>query len=113
MLPATNAPRRDVAIVIASLGAIKLALYLLFSGRYDYFRDELYYITCSNHLAAGYVDQPPFIAFAVRLERLLFGDSLLALRLFPALCGIVTIALAVLIAREMGGRKLALWLAGI
>jgi hypothetical protein len=113
MPDATDASRRDTAIVIASLGAIKFALYLAFSGRYDYFRDELYYIACSHHLAAGYVDQPPLIAFAVRLERMLLGSSLLALRFLPALCGIVTIALTVLIAREMGGRKFALWLAGI
>jgi 4-amino-4-deoxy-L-arabinose transferase-like glycosyltransferase len=113
MPPADNTSRRDTAIVIATLGAIKLALYVAFSGRYDYFRDELYYIACSKHLAAGYVDQPPLIAFAVRLERMLLGNSLHALRFFPALCGIATIALTVLIAREMGGRKLALWLAGV
>src|SRR5581483_6349860 len=113
----TSAPPRESArgawLVIAVLGVIRFALYLAFSGRYDYFRDELYYIACSNHLAAGYVDQPPLIAFAVRIERLIFGDSLLALRLFPALCGIATIAITVLIAREMGARKLGLWLAGI
>jgi len=104
---------RTAYVVIAVLGLIKFVLYLVFSGRYDFFRDELYYIACSNHLAWGYVDQPPLIAMAVRLDRALFGDSLLALRLFPALCGIATVALAVLIAREMGARKLGLWLAGI
>jgi len=108
-----RASGRTTASVIATLGLIRFIVYLAFSGRYDFFRDELYYIACSNHLAAGYVDQPPLIAFAVRMERVLFGGSLLALRLFPALCGIATIALAVLIASEMGGRKLALWLAGI
>ena len=99
--------------VIAVLGTVKFALYLAFSGRYDYFRDELYYIACSHHLSFGYVDQPPLIAVAVWLERMLFGESLHALRLFAALSGIALIALTVLIAREMGGRKLALWLAGI
>jgi len=105
--------RRNTAVVIAVLGCAKLLLHLLVNGRYDFFRDELYYIACSEHLSWGYVDQPPLIAVAVRLERMLFGDSLLALRLFPALCGMAVIALTVLIAREMGGRKLALWLAGI
>jgi len=103
---------RNTAIVIAILGMVKFLLYLAFSGLYDYFRDELYYIACSEHLSWGYVDQPPLIALAVRLERILLGDSLLALRLFPALCGIATIAITVLVAREFGGRKLAMWLAG-
>ncbi|MGZ4815213.1 MAG: ArnT family glycosyltransferase [Terriglobales bacterium] len=104
---------RNCAIVIGTLALVRFVLYLLFSGRYDYFRDELYYIACSEHLSWGYVDQPPMIALAVRLERLLFGDSLVALRFFAALAGIAVIALTVLIAREMGGRKFALWLSGI
>ena len=32
------------------------------STRYGYFRDALYYLACSEHLAFGYVDQPPLIA---------------------------------------------------
>lgn len=101
------------AFVIAVLGIVKFVSYLAFSGRYDYFRDELYYIACSHHLSFGYVDQPPLIAVAVWLERTILGNSLLALRCFAMLSGIALMALTVLIAREMGGRKLALWLAGI
>jgi uncharacterized membrane protein len=95
------------------LGAAKLVLHLLFNGRYAFFRDELYYIACSRHLAWGYVDQPPLIALSVRVSRILFGDSLLGLRLFAALSMVAVMALAVLIAREMGGRKYALWLTGL
>ena len=57
------------------------------TGAYGYFRDELYYIACSKHLAWGYVDQPPLSIFVLAINRLLFGDSLFALRLLPALCG--------------------------
>ena len=104
---------RHAVIVIAILGSLKLLLHLLFNGRYSFFRDELYYIECSKHLAWGYADQPPLIALSVRVSRMLFGDSLLGLRLFAALSMIGVLALAVLIAREMGGRKYALWLAGL
>jgi hypothetical protein len=104
---------RDAVLVIAVLGSAKLILHLLFNGRYNFFRDELYYIECSKHLAWGYADQPPLIALSVRVSRILLGDSLLALRLFAALSMIGVLALGVLIAREMGGRKYALWLTGL
>jgi len=45
------------------LGAAAVLLQMATNGRYGYFRDELYYLACSEHLDAGYVDQPPLIAF--------------------------------------------------
>src|SRR3954454_14942426 len=106
-------PLRETVVIIAVLSALKLALHLVVNGRYDYFRDELYYIACSQHLGWGYVDQPPLIALSVRLGRLLFGDSLVGLRLFATLAMIAVIALTILIVRELGGSRFAMWLAGI
>ncbi len=37
--------------------------------------DEAYYWLWSRHLAAGYYDHPPAIAFVIRLGTLLFGDT--------------------------------------
>ena len=68
-------------------------LHILFDGRYGYFRDELYYAACGQHLAWGYVDQAPLIAVVARFSRALFGDSLHALRFFPALAAGVMILL--------------------
>ena len=50
--------------------------------RYGYFRDELYFIACSKHLAWGYVDQPPLVALAAWLAAPT-GYKLLALRALP------------------------------
>ena len=47
---------------------------------YGYFRDELYYIACSKHLALGYVDEPPLSIAILALNRWILGDSLQAMR---------------------------------
>lgn len=70
--------------------------------RYGYFRDELYFIACAKHLAWGYVDQPPLVAFAAWLSAP-FHYNLIALRLLPAIAAALTVWLAARIARELGG----------
>src|ERR687893_406006 len=86
--------------VAAYFAAAKLLIHLLTAGGYGYFRDELYYIACGEHLDWGYVDHAPMVAWAARLARTIFGDSLLALRLLPAVAGAAKIFLTGLIARE-------------
>jgi|HubBroStandDraft_1064217.scaffolds.fasta_scaffold00076_44 hypothetical protein len=95
------------------LGAATLALHLWANGGYDYFRDELYFIVCGQHLAWGYVDQPPMVAVIARLERAVFGDSLLGLRLVPALAATGLVALSAEAARRLGGGLFARWLAAL
>ncbi len=77
------------------------------TGAYGYFRDELYYIACSKHLAWGYIDQPPLSIFILAINRFLFGDSLFALRLLPALCGATFIFVVGLITQELQGDRFA------
>ncbi len=95
------------------LAGIALLLHFLTSGRYGYFRDELYYIACGRHLAWGYVDQPPLIAVIARLSQTLLGNSLFAIRFFPALAGAAAVFLAGWIARELGGGRFAQGLAAL
>lgn len=90
--------------IVWTLAMVKLLFHLLTAGRYGIFRDELYYLACSEHLDFGYVDQPPLIALITWIARHLFGESLLGLRLLPALAGAVTVWLSGKLAREMGGR---------
>ena len=73
--------------VVAVLAAVKLLLHLYAGRHYGYFVDELYYLACAQHLDWGYVDQPPLIALIAKIARSLMGDSLSAIRLFPALAG--------------------------
>ncbi|HEX5228301.1 MAG TPA: glycosyltransferase family 39 protein [Bryobacteraceae bacterium] len=91
-----------------AIAAAKLAFHWYFNNQYGYFRDEFDYISCSNHLAWGYVDQPPLIPFLTRISRAVLGESLRAIRFLPALASGVLVVQAALIARELGGRTFAM-----
>jgi hypothetical protein len=93
--------------MLISLALATVLIHFLSNGGYGYFRDELYAIACSKHLAWGYVDQPPFSEFVLALSGRLLGYSLFALRLWPAVCGGLVAFLVGLIARELGGRRFA------
>jgi 4-amino-4-deoxy-L-arabinose transferase-like glycosyltransferase len=93
------------------LAAAGIMLQMLTNGRYGYFRDELYFIACGDHLAWGYVDFAPLVAWLTRLTRVTLGDSLHALRLLPALALGAEIVLTGLITRALGGRRFAIFLA--
>jgi hypothetical protein len=102
---------RDQAIAVC-FALTACVIHFLFNGGYGFFRDELYYAACGQHLAWGYVDQAPLVAVVARLSRILFGDSLRSLRFFPALSSGAKILLTGWIVRELGGRRYAQILAG-
>ena len=99
--------------IIWAIALAKLLLHIYFNNRYGYFRDEFDYIACGNHLAWGYVDQPPLIPFLTHVSRAVLGDSLRSIRFIPALASSLLVVQTALIAREFGGRFFALVLAAI
>ncbi|MBP1646607.1 MAG: glycosyl transferase family protein [Bacteroidetes bacterium] len=99
--------------ILVLLALLKVAIHIPYFNSYGYFRDELYYIACSEHLAWGYVDQPPLSIFVLAIVRFLLGDSLIAIRIVPALAGAVTVFLAGLMARQLGGGRFAQILAAL
>jgi 4-amino-4-deoxy-L-arabinose transferase-like glycosyltransferase len=88
-------------------------LHIFTANAYGYFRDELYFLACSDHLAAGYVDFAPLAAWILKLNRVLFGDSLYALRWLPGLANAGTVVLTGMIARELGGKRFAVLLSAL
>src|SRR5262249_34265000 len=106
-------PALTARVVILCLAACKLLVHLYAGRHYGYFVDELYYLACSRHLDWGYVDQPPLIALITWIARSLFGDSLPAIRLLPAVAGAGEVALTALIPRELGGKRYAQGLAAL
>ncbi|MFI5250848.1 MAG: glycosyltransferase family 39 protein [Bacteroidota bacterium] len=95
--------------LLIGFALFKLVIHLITNtwGGYGYFRDELYYLACSDHLAAGYVDEPPLSIFILYANRALLGDSIFMLRLLPAILGAITVFTVGLITRELGGKRFA------
>ena len=91
--------------MIRGLAAATLLLHLATSRGYGYFRDELYYLACSDHPALGYVDFPPLLALVLRPWRAIFGDSVMALRLLPAIAAAAVVLLTAAIVRALGGDR--------
>ena len=103
----------SASTIVLYLAGAKLLFHLLTAGRYGIFRDELYYLACSEHLAFGYVDQPPLIALIAWVSRHVLGTSLLGLRLLPALAGAALVWLTGRFTRELGGGRFAQALAAL
>src|SRR6267143_1902971 len=100
-------------LIVLAIAVVKLVLHCVFNNRYGYFRDEFDYLACGDHLAWGYVDQPPLLPLLVRVSRVVLGDSLRSIRFLPALATSAVVVLAAMIAREFGGRHFALILSAV
>jgi len=100
-------------LIVWVIAAAKLLFHIYFNNRYGYFRDEFDYMSCGDHLAWGYVDQPPLIPFLTHLSRSVLGDSLRAIRFIPALASSLLVVQTAIIARELGGKAYALILSAV
>jgi|SRR6266576_3285157 len=101
----------DSGICVAwVLAGVAVLVQMLTNGRYGYFRDELYYLAASDHLAFGYVDFAPLIAGIAYTSRKVLGDSLHAIRVVPALAFGVEVLLTGLFTRELWGKRWAVLL---
>jgi hypothetical protein len=99
-------PRIEWAALLAIAAAVTL-LHLLTNGRYGFHRDEFQFLSDASHLDWGFVAYPPLTPFVERVGLMLFGLSMVGLRLFSVLAQATAIVVTGLMARELGGRKLA------
>jgi dolichyl-phosphate-mannose-protein mannosyltransferase len=93
--------------IVASIAAFTAAIHLATAGVYGLFIDELYFLAAGEHLSWGYVDFPPLTALQAWLTRALFGDSMLSIRLFPALAATGLVLLTGAFTRALGGGRFA------
>src|SRR5512133_3060089 len=60
---------------ILLIAAVQFVLHLWANSHDGIFRDELYYVAAGQHLSAGYVEYPPFVALAAAFSKAVFGTS--------------------------------------
>ena len=100
-------PTRIDWLILGGLTLFTFVIHLAFYKGYGFFRDELYFIACGNHLDWGYVDQPPGVAIIAWAARRVLGDSLFAIRFVPCIFAALQVFLTGLTARALGGRRFA------
>ena len=103
LAPAHRAARAAVLVVLAA-SLIQLVVGAL--GPLD--GDETLYWEWSRHLAWGYFDHPPGVAFLVRLGVDLFGVRALGVRSMTVLANLGGALIVLVLARRHGGGRAAL-----
>jgi Dolichyl-phosphate-mannose-protein mannosyltransferase len=96
----------DMLVLLGIAAAVGL-LHVLTNNRYGFHRDELQFLSDARHLDWGFVAYPPLTPFLERVSLAIFGVSLVGLRLFSVVAQSGAIVLTGLMARELGGGRLA------
>jgi hypothetical protein len=104
--PTDISPRTEILPLLAIASLITL-LHLFTNNRYGIHRDELQFLSDARHLDWGFVAYPPLTPFVERISLALFGFNLIGLRLASVLVQALSIVIAGLMARELGGGRLA------
>ncbi|WP_232664037.1 ArnT family glycosyltransferase [Pseudonocardia sp. TRM90224] len=102
--------RRGPALLLA---LATVGLHVVFAAGYGYHRDELYFLAESKRLDWGFVSEQPFVPALGAFSKLLFGDSVVAARLWPALAGAGVVLIATVVAARFGGGLVAQLSAGM
>lgn len=102
-------PRRRSGdnLALLAIAAALIFVHLLTDNRYGFHRDELQFLSDARHLDWGFVAYPPFTPFVERVSMALFGLSMVGLRLFSVLVQATAVFVSGLMARELGGNRIA------
>ncbi len=101
-----DSPRADL-LVLCSIALALVIFHTLTNGRYGFHRDELQVLDDARHMDWGFVAYPPITPLIERISMFFFGASLAGLRFFSALTQGLVVVMSGLMARELGGKRLA------
>jgi len=96
----------DTLVLLGIAGVIAL-IHVLTNNRYGLHRDELQTLSDALHLDWGFVAYPPLTPFVERISLAVFGHWLSGLRLFSVIAQALAVVVTGLMARELGGGRLA------
>lgn len=99
--------------LILLFSLVKLLLHFFTMFNFELHRDAYLYYALSEHLDWGYVSVPPTIAIIGKLATSIFGNTVFALRFFPALIGAINIIIIGISVKEIGGKHVAITLASL
>jgi Dolichyl-phosphate-mannose-protein mannosyltransferase len=99
--------RRGDTFALVGIAAGIALVHVLTNGRYGFHRDELQVLSDARHLDWGFVPYPPLTPVVERISMAVFGLSLVGLRLASVIAQAVLVVVAGLMARELGGGRLA------
>src|SRR5450631_3358045 len=94
-------------LALFAIAATVVLIHLLTNGRYGIHRDELQFLSDARHLDWGFVPYPPLTPVVERIGLSIFGLSLVGLRMFSVIAQALVVVVAGLMARELGGGRLA------
>jgi hypothetical protein len=94
-------------VLLLAIAATVACVHLATNGRYGFHRDELQFLSDARHLDWGFVAYPPLTPFLQHIGLEFFGLSLVGLRLFSVLAQATALVVTGLMARELGGGRLA------
>lgn len=103
-----SAPDRALARAAWAWIAATGLFHLLLVSHFPLAADETYYWDWSRHLALGYYDQGPMVAWWIRGSCLLFGDTALGIRFGIVVACFATQAFIYLLARDLFNPRVAL-----
>ena len=98
--------------LILLLALIKFVLPLfLQSTEYELQRDEYLYYEQGQHLALGYLENPPLLSWLGTISSW-FGGSEAWIKIWPCFFGAATLVVTCLLTAELGGNRFAQFIAG-
>jgi hypothetical protein len=104
---------RNEKLIYGSLILVKLLIPLLLpSGVFELHRDEYLYYAQGQHLAAGFLENPPLVGLLGWISSLLGGGAFW-IRLWPTVFGAATLWFTLKMVKGFGGGAYAMLLAGL
>jgi hypothetical protein len=95
------------AWALVGIATVVALVHVLTNGRYGFHRDEFQTLSDALHMDWGFVAYPPFTPFVERISMALFGHWMIGLRMASVISQASVIVISGLMAKELGGGKLA------